>query len=280
MKKIVFFDVDGTLLTPQREVPKSVKSSIQALQEQGIICAIATGRPPFGIFPYLESLNMDTFVSLNGQYVISKGEVVYANQVNHHSLKQLVEVAEQHKHRISFVTPDEMIGNAPNWYGLMQSKNFLIKLGSLIVPERIQKKVAEFVTRHHKYQKIVPSDYEGKEIYQVILHAPEIFDSYYQEKFPDYRFTRWGSGSMDVCPDNGSKAVGIEALLDYLEIDLAHSYAFGDGLNDIEMLQYVGTGVAMGNGRVELKEVADVITADAKDDGILKGLQKVGLLKK
>ncbi|WP_106497768.1 HAD hydrolase family protein [Lentibacillus sp. Marseille-P4043] len=57
-----------------------------------------------------------------------------------------------------------------------------------------------------------------------------------------------------------------------------NTFAFGDGLNDIEMLTEVGTGIAMGNGVSELKKVADYVTVDVDENGIVKGLQQFGLL--
>jgi hydroxymethylpyrimidine pyrophosphatase-like HAD family hydrolase len=63
-----------------------------------------------------------------------------------------------------------------------------------------------------------------------------------------------------------------------LGFELQDVYAFGDGLNDIEMLKAVGTGVAMGNGVPEAKEVADYITTDVSEDGIWNGLKKLNLI--
>ncbi|MFP3488979.1 HAD-IIB family hydrolase, partial [Staphylococcus sp. SIMBA_130] len=84
--------------------------------------------------------------------------------------------------------------------------------------------------------------------------------------------------SMDVIPPGGSKAKGIEAMIDHLGFKRENTYAFGDALNDIEMLKFAGTGVAMGNGYDEVKEVADYITDPVDQNGIQKGLKKVGLL--
>lgn len=83
---------------------------------------------------------------------------------------------------------------------------------------------------------------------------------------------------MDVAPANGSKAVGIREMLKRLDFNIEDAYAFGDGLNDIEMLQEVGTGVAMENGRDEVKAIADFVTDSVDNDGVLKGLQRLGLL--
>jgi hydroxymethylpyrimidine pyrophosphatase-like HAD family hydrolase len=78
---------------------------------------------------------------------------------------------------------------------------------------------------------------------------------------------------------NGSKAEGIKQLAKRLNIDRENIYAFGDGLNDLEMIEYVGTGVAMGNAVQSLKEIADYITKPVNEDGILYGIQQLELVK-
>ena len=74
-------------------------------------------------------------------------------------------------------------------------------------------------------------------------------------------------------PKGGSKAEGIKKLIEKLGFKMENVYAFGDGLNDIEMLQTVGTGVAMGNALDIVKEYADVVTTNVEDDGIVNGLK-------
>ena len=79
-------------------------------------------------------------------------------------------------------------------------------------------------------------------------------------------------------PKGGSKAEGIKKLIEKLGFKMENVYAFGDGLNDIEMLQTVGTGIAMGNALDIVKEYADLVTTNVEDDGIVNGLKEVGLL--
>ncbi|MER2090901.1 MAG: HAD-IIB family hydrolase, partial [Sporosarcina sp.] len=83
---------------------------------------------------------------------------------------------------------------------------------------------------------------------------------------------------MDVLPLGGSKAKGIEKFIEKKGFRKEHVYAFGDNLNDIEMLQYVGHGVAMGNAPEIVKNAARYITKDVSEDGIAHGLEMVGLL--
>jgi hydroxymethylpyrimidine pyrophosphatase-like HAD family hydrolase len=77
---------------------------------------------------------------------------------------------------------------------------------------------------------------------------------------------------------NSNKAVGLTKLLERFGIAPDEAVAFGDGLNDMEMLSLVGMGVAMGNARDELKQVADMVTLSAEEDGVRYGLKRLGLI--
>ena len=77
-----------------------------------------------------------------------------------------------------------------------------------------------------------------------------------------------------------SKATGIEKVLEYLDVPLAESYAFGDGLNDIEMMSTVGNSMVMGNAEPELKAKADVVLPTVDEDGVAEGIYRYILKSK
>jgi HAD superfamily hydrolase (TIGR01484 family) len=89
--------------------------------------------------------------------------------------------------------------------------------------------------------------YEDNEIYQALLFCSEDEEGNYVGKYDDFHFIRWHEYSTDVLPFGGSKAEGIKILMEKVGFALEDVYAFGDGLNDIEMLKVAGYGVAMGN---------------------------------
>ena len=83
---------------------------------------------------------------------------------------------------------------------------------------------------------------------------------------------------MEAVPKNTSKATGIKWLCDYLGADISDTYAFGDSINDLDMLKSVGHGIAMGNGTEIAKSAAEYITTDIHDNGILNGCKYYGLI--
>ena len=253
----MFFDIDGTLLNHQKELPASTKKAVKELQEQGVYVAIATGRAPFMFEDLRKELEIDTFVSFNGQYVVFEGEVIYKNPLNAEKLHLLREASEKVSHPLVYLNHETMKANVENHPYINES------MGSL-----------KFV--HPAYG---PSFLDETEIYQALLFIEDTDQQSYVETYKDFDFIRWHQYSTDILPKGGSKAIGIQRMLERLPFKKENVFAFGDGLNDIEMIDFVGTGVAMGNAHPELLKVANHITKDVGEDGILHGLEQVGLLK-
>ena len=87
----------------------------------------------------------------------------------------------------------------------------------------------------------------------------------------------FGDNSGELTVPNSNKSYAIETLINYLGIPRENTYAFGDGMNDAEMLQYVAHGIAMGNAKEGLKAIADEVTASQTEDGIAISMKKHGL---
>ncbi|MFB1050201.1 Cof-type HAD-IIB family hydrolase [Paraliobacillus sp. JSM ZJ581] len=256
-QNVIFFDIDGTLLDDNKQLPKETKRAIQQLQDNGEIIAIATGRAPFMYESLREELNIDTFVSFNGQYVVVKGEEVYKNPLDVSSLLELTEVGLTHNHPIVYMDQEDMKANVPEHDYINRSIATL--------------KIKQF-PRHD------PHYYKGREILQSLFFCSEGEEVFYQQRFPSFDFVRWHPVSVDVLPKGGSKAIGINKAIEALGVSKENIYAFGDGLNDMEMLSNVEKSVAMGNAEDEVKRVAKYVTKDVDQNGIMHGLKMVGLL--
>ena len=89
---------------------------------------------------------------------------------------------------------------------------------------------------------------------------------------------RWTEEFADMIPLEGGKPVGMQKILDYYGIDQKDTIAFGDGGNDMTMLEFAEIGVAMGNANDEVKSHADYVTDTSENDGILKAFQHFGIL--
>ncbi|MEH7494023.1 Cof-type HAD-IIB family hydrolase [Neobacillus niacini] len=256
-RSIIFFDIDGTLLTHDKELPQSTKESIFKLKELGHEIAIATGRAPFMFEDLRKELDINTFVSYNGQYVVLRGEVLYTNPLKISSLEKLTAAALQNNHPVVFMDHEDMKANVPEHAYIKESIDTL--------------KINVFPTHDPHY-------YKGRELFQTLLFCPEGEEKQYEQVYSDFDFVRWHPVSVDILPSGGSKAKGIEKIVEALDIPKERQYAFGDGLNDIQMLSTITNSVAMGNAEESVKAVAKYVTKSVEDNGILHGLQMVGLL--
>ena len=256
-RSIIFFDIDGTLLDHNKELPSSAKEAVLKLKENGHIVAIATGRAPFMYTDLRKELGIDTYISYNGQYVVLNGEVIYTNPLNISSLIKLTDDALHNEHPIVFMDHEDMKANVPEHPYIEESIATL--------------KINYFPTHDPHY-------YKGRELYQSLLFCPEGEEKQYEERYQDFEFIRWHPVSVDILPKGGSKANGIKQFAQKVGISDENIYAFGDGLNDIEMLQSVENSVAMGNAEEKVKRAAKHVTKSVEEDGIMHGLQLVGLL--
>jgi Cof subfamily protein (haloacid dehalogenase superfamily) len=255
-KKIIFFDIDDTLLDVKKNIPPSAKQAIMDLKRLGHEVAIATGRAPFMFQNIREELEIDTYVSCNGQYVVLKNEVIYDRALDEDALLMLTELALEHDHPILYVDAQDMKANMP------EEKLLRTSVG--------QHKM--FIPQHD------PFFYKNRKIYQALLLCHQEEEKYYETVFKAFDFIRCATDATDVVPSGGSKAVGVAKLTERLGIALEHQYAFGDALNDVNMLKSIPNSVAMGNGLPEAKAAAKYITKRVEEDGILYGLKMVGLL--
>ncbi|MFC5402576.1 Cof-type HAD-IIB family hydrolase [Cohnella soli] len=254
--KIAFFDLDGTLLDEEKTIPEDTIQAIRQLKSSGIEPVIATGRAPYFFQPIAEKLGIDSWVSLNGAYVVYKGEEVYQRTIPLTDLEKLVALSEELGHPLVFE------GKANFYANREEHAHVFDAVASLKVK-----------------QPDVDADFwRTGEVYQVFLHCESHEEHAYPGGLPNLRFVRWHTKAMDVLTSTGSKAEGIDVLLSALGIKKEEAVAFGDGLNDKEMLQLVGLGIAMGNSHEELLPFADHVTTRVDEGGIRNGLAYAGLL--
>lgn len=256
MKEIIFLDIDGTILNEEKKIPIKTIAAIKQLKEKGHFVAIATGRAPFMFGEIRKELDIDSYVSFNGQYVVFENKLLYKNPLIKDELHRLHQFSDDLGHPIVFMSKETMKSNVPHHHYIEESMKSL-----------------QFSHPEHE-----DDFYKNNDILQSLLFMEEHEEHLYEGRFHDFDFIRWHPFSVDVIPKGGSKAEGIKKMVEALGFEMKNVYAFGDGLNDIEMIQEVGTGVAMGNASEEVKKHADFITKSVDEDGIWYGLKELGLI--
>ncbi len=258
-KKIIFFDIDRTLYDPDtKSIPKSTKQALQQLHDDPTIeIAIATGRA-FYMLHIIEEIKeyINIYVLINGQIIIKDGETIFRNPINKEDVIQVVKEFDKQNMKYGF------LGEHDETLNIVDEKG---------------KEAFELVDM--KLPKIDPHFYLDNEIYQMWAFCDREDHSEFSKMFTNLDIVRWLGGGFDILSKGMSKKEGIKKILEIEGIPLENSYAIGDGDNDIEMMDFIPNSVAMGNASKRCKEHATYLTDDIKNDGVLKGLKMLGLLR-
>ena len=258
MIKAVFFDIDGTLVSfKTHEVSQSTIEALDLLRKKGIKVFIATGRHYTSI-NNLGDLKFDGYVTLNGGYCFAgEDKVIYKHSIPDRDIEALIRYMEtEESFPCAFVQEKEIF---------MNYKDETVEeiFNMLNFPE----------------PPIRPMDeIRGKTAYQLVSFFTAEQEKKIMTILSNCESTRWNPLFTDVVPAGSSKRVGIDKMLEYFRIPLNECMAFGDGGNDVAMLQHAGIGVAMGNAEDDVKQYADYITDSVDEDGIFKALKHLNII--
>lgn len=260
---ILFFDIDGTLFDCPHGMPHisdELKEAFKQLKANGHLCFVASGRPYAYLNDEIKQLGFDGFVLCNGALVWMNGMKLIAHYIEPKVVKDLVALFEAND--CMYCLDDLDIAYCPGRFQAMYDvlESFQVPLTSISSNFDLdQIQVA-------KMEVYAPHETAKKAIRALADHGFELID------YAD-------SGNYEINVGGVSKGQTILEVLDRLQIPKAQSIAFGDGSNDIEMLQVVGHGVAMGNAQKEVKAVADTVTETCVNHGIVRELQRLGLVE-
>ena len=257
-QKIIFFDIDRTLYDPDtRSIPESTKQALKQLHDNpDVEIAIATGRASYmlhNIEDIKEYINI--FILINGQIIIKDGVTIYRNPIEKEKVCRVVEAFERDGMKYGF------LGEHDETLNIVDEKG---------------KEAFELVDMN--LPRIDPHFYQDNDIFQMWAFCDRGAHDKYKQLFDDLELVRWLGGGFDILSKGMSKKEGIKKILELEGIPLENAYAFGDGDNDIEMLDFIPNSVAMGNASPRAKQHATYLTDDIKNDGVAKGLKQLGLL--
>lgn len=257
MYKIVFLDIDGTLVNKEKVVSDATKEAVNQLKHKGLKVVLATGRPPYHFRTIADALDIQSFVAFNGSYTCHEGQLVQAVALNRGALEKLVYLSTKNQHPLVFSNHEKAVCNASDHPEIIETFHSL-KL--------------DYKPEYH------PDFWRETDLFQAMIYCNEPEETVYKQEIPELSFVRWHPLSVDIMPFHVSKATGIKAMLEHLGLSPDEAIAFGDGLNDKEMLTYVGMGVAMGNAHRDIKPYAKIVTKSNDEDGVAHALRELGLI--
>ncbi|ALS78145.1 Cof-type HAD-IIB family hydrolase [Planococcus kocurii] len=256
MPKLLLLDIDGTLLDSHKKLPASAKEALQQARLNGHDLAIATGRGPFMITSILEELKIDTYITFNGQYISHNNKVVHKQAIEAKMLNEILAYAEQRNHPIVFMNEEKMVSSIDFHPDIEES------IQTLKIPHPETEK--DFHLNH--------------EVYQALVFCEKEEEQQYHDAFKEVDFVRWHRVSCDISPKGGTKASGIKKLIRATGHSIEDTIAFGDGLNDLDMMDVAGYSVAMANGHEETKKRASYVTEHVDNDGLAKAFKHLKLI--
>lgn len=251
MIKAIFFDIDGTLVSfKKHSISLKTKDTLLELKEKGIRLFVATGRSPGGL-EVINGIDFDGYITLNGQYIYEKNNLLYEKTIDKESLKIIKDELDNN----SFACGFEMITHK-----IYNYRNELVEeLNSL--------------TKNDNQPAGDISNIENEKVYQVQAFIDIDSEQKLMKKLPNCSSSRWYHTFCDINPIGSTKENGIDIFAKYYGFSRNETMAFGDGDNDISMIEHAGIGVAMGNATNKLKSRSDYITGTVDENGIIQALK-------
>ncbi|MBF2450055.1 Cof-type HAD-IIB family hydrolase [Listeria welshimeri] len=264
----IILDIDGTLLNDDKKISPETKKALITAQQNGVKLILASGRPTTGMHLYAEQLEMETYhgllVSYNGAKVVDcqTKEELFKQTLTIAEGKAVLEHMKQFEVKVMIDKDDYMYVN--NVYDC-----YITYKGEEI-------NIIQYESRGGNFKLCEKEDLAAFLDYRInkILTAgdPDYMQKNYQAMMAPFKNTLncvfTADFYFEFTAKNIDKAKALDTVLTPMGIHAENIIAFGDGHNDITMVKYAGTGIAMDNAVPELKAVANSITLSNNKDGI------------
>lgn len=259
MKKAAFFDVDGTLIDCTigiMDISDRVKKAIKDFQKAGNVAFVSSGRPYAFLNKELLNFGFDGFVLGNGAQVLINDETKFFSGIDKDLVKEIVSNCER-------LNIDYCL-QGPKY-------SYLKKEFTRIVSYYREYGITDDFLEYN-------FDIDEVDVFKIEMFPADEEGCKYCESLDGGEFNcfkNYPGEVYEMYPVKNSKGEGLLKTIELEGVELKDSYAFGDGRNDIEMIQTAAHGIAMGNAVPELKEVANEFTDAIADDGIATYLEKI-----
>ena len=257
--KIVFSDVDGTLLNSQHKITPDTLRALNALREKNIPFVIISARSPSGIEPIVREYGLRcSVVSYSGSLILDENwHVVYHRGMSRAEAAQVLAFAERQKFQMTWC-----VYSFDEW----------------ITPDRTDPRIVreETIVKATARQGGI-QDVTADEVHKLLFicdpACTDAIEAATKAAFPQFSVVRSSPILLEIMPGGTTKAQAVQTLCDLWNISPADAVAFGDNYNDVEMLELVGHGWLMGNAPEPLKQRLPNHTADHDHDGIAQVLE-------
>lgn len=262
---LIAIDIDGTLINPNLEITQPVFDAVQRVVDTGAKIVLCTGRPFPGAEDYMKELGL----TREGDYIITyhgalaqrtdTGEIIVDHQLSHDDMMKWHELAKTHDSNFQAVRNDGVYSEMTDYSPKALNEPYLNKM-----PLRVR--TLSELDSDMPFSKFMMNNVES--VTQTLDdHVPVEYRT-------DYTVIRSDAAALEVLNKQASKGQTLSELARSLDIPRERVMAIGDSGNDIDMVEYAGLGVAMGNAIPEVVDVADVITDSNAEHGVAKAIER------
>lgn len=274
-RKIIFLDIDGTLTEPGcNEPPESALRAIKKTQEMGNIVFLCTGRNYDMLSPLLQ-YGFDGVIASSGAYIRCGEEVIYDCPMTEEERETAMELLRESG---IFRTVECLDGS----YTDEEFKQFLSENAG----ENGNSELLRWRRQIEKSLHIRPmSEYSGQPVYKIVMMMQEEEQLKEPRRVLGEKFEfciqehdRFGYVNGELIRKDYNKGTALKKVCEHYGIPVQDSFAYGDSMNDLEMMEAAGISVCMENGSKKLKELSDDICPSVQEDGIRHSFEKYGLV--
>lgn len=262
MYKLVVIDLDNTLLNEEHKISEKNKEMVQKVRSKGIEVIIATGRMYISAKPYLKALSLDnSTIVYNGAMVkdVETDKTIYHKPIDKKHAKEIITDIKKEGLHINLYQDDKLYVDQDNEY----TKRYEEVSGIQAV----------------QVEDLTELDIIDPTKLLIIEDDPELhvyYQKYLDEKYGDIiDVTESKSYFIEIGAKGVNKGKTLQKLISEKDIERNEIIAIGDSYNDLEMLSYAGTGIAMKNAPEEIKKKADMIAPHNEEDGVAVILDKL-----
>ena len=267
MIKLIAIDMDGTLLNRKKELLDETKQYFKNFHNKNTetLLVLCTGRPESGIRPYLKDLG---YLEENHYIISQNGANIYESQtgkrvmdafVDSGAIQKWIELGKRHGISV-------MGAGVDYYYCFDQDPTEWMEFDVKLVSGKLKRIPTKESLNTDFYKILLMGDEEQLNEFETFI-PQEWRDEFYVVRSQKYL--------VEVLTKGVNKAFGLEKLAQKLNIEPSEIAAIGDAANDIEMLEYAGLAIAMGNASEEVKAIADIVTDTNENNGVIKAIDKL-----
>ncbi|MBM7624183.1 Cof-type HAD-IIB family hydrolase [Sporohalobacter salinus] len=260
--KLLAIDVDDTLLSDELVLSSRVKNKIRKAVEANVLVTIATGRMYSSALPYAKQLELGLpLITYNGALIKEaiSGEVIDHQPIPVELAQEIGALADREDWHLNLYINDKLYVTKSG--PTVEKYEEISGMRATLVEEEI----TDFLVQSPTKLLIIgssPAQTEG-----ILTRISDEFGD-------DLSITQSKSTFVEIMQQDVSKGVALKHLAKKFDIKRNEVIAIGDSLNDLEMIEYAGLGVAVANGADELKERSDYVTESNEEDGVAGVIDK------